>query len=329
MGRVHGDAAGTAAQVNAEGGLLGTVGRELPAGTNRFSHAAMAAVFEVFVAGEEATYAGQAAAAAFAEVDRLEAALSRFDPSSDVSQINQLKAGESVRVGLAAFECLAIAARIWAETGGAFDVTAGALVDCWKAKDGSARQPTDAELADARARTGMNLVAMNEEEHAVGVARDGMRIDLGGIGKGYALDRMKIILEDWSIGRALVHGGESTVLALGPPEGEEGWRVAVGSARSPAGVLETIHLKDRAMSGSSASVRNPHIIDPRTGRPASGKLGAWALESSAAVADALSTAAFVMAPDEIEKFCRRNPEVSVMVVVEGEKEPARFGSWPG
>lgn len=68
----------------------------------------------------------------------------------------------------------------------------------------------------------MNLLAMNEEEHAVGVARDGMRIDLGGIGKGYALDQVKIILEDWSIGRALVHGGESTVLALGPPEGEEG-----------------------------------------------------------------------------------------------------------
>jgi len=328
VGRVYGDTAGAAARVNAEGGLLGTVGRELPTGVHRFSHEAMAAVFEVFVAGDDATYAGQAAAAAFAEVDRLEAALSRFDPSSDVSQINQLKAGESVRVGLAAFECLATAARVWAETAGAFDVTAGALVDCWKAKDGSARKPTDAELADARARTGMNLLAMSEEEHAVGVARDGMQIDLGGIGKGYALDQMKMILEDWSIGRALVHGGESTVLALGPPEGEEGWRVAVGSAQSPAGVVQTIHLKDRALSGSAASARTPHIIDPRTGRPASGKLGAWALASSAAVADALSTAAFVMAPDEIEKFCRRNSEVSIMVAVEGEKEPARFGSWP-
>jgi thiamine biosynthesis lipoprotein len=302
----------------------------LPAGVHRFSHEAMAAVFEVLVAGEDATYARQAADAAFAEVDRLEAALSRFDPASDVSQINLLKAGESVRVGLAAFECLADAARVWAETRGAFDVTAGALVDCWKAKDGSARQPTDSELADARARTGMNLVAMSEKEHAIGVTRGGMGIDLGGIGKGYALDRMKTILQDWSIPRALVHGGESTVLALGSPEGEAGWRVAVGSVRSPAGVVGAIHLEDRALSGSSASAGHPHIIDPRTGRPASGKAGAWALASSAARADALSTAFFVMAPDEIEKFCRRNLGVSAMIVldVEGKGERIRFGEWP-
>ena len=304
--------------------LISAGGTQTGADLHRFAHEAMGAAFEIFIAGEEHEYARQASAAAFEELDRLEGELSRFQTASDVSQINALKAGQAVRVGLATFECLKTAAGVHADTGGAFDVTIGRLLEVWRPKDGSKPNPSADQLAEARARTGMHLVVLDEADHAVGVRAGGLRIDLGGIGKGYAVDQMRALLREWSVETALVHGGQSTVYGMGRVPGKGGWPVAL---KGPKGKdLGTVRLKDRALSGSGSPPGQQHILDPRSGRPAEGNLGAWAVTPKATLADALSTAFLVMSPKDVEQYCKSHPAVSGMLLpVDGKV--VRFGKW--
>lgn len=296
---------------------------------HRFSHEAMATVFEVLIYGRQAEYAQQAAWAAFDEVDRLEAELSRFRPGSDIRRINGSAAGGLLRVSLGTYECLQVAAQVHAETDGAFDVTVGSLMALWqRAAEAGGEPPSDEELAAARARTGMDLVAINADEPAVGLRVEGVQIDLGGIGKGFAVDRILDVMREWEIGVALAHGGLSTVRAIGAPPGKTGWRVTLGDLEDGSADLGAVRLSDRSVSASGIAHKR-HIMDPRSGRPVEGKLGAWALCESAAVADALSTAFTVMSVDEVRAYTQRHPEVSAILAVRkaGGREVERFGTW--
>jgi thiamine biosynthesis lipoprotein len=194
----------------------------------RFAHEAMATVFEAVIAGETEKYSRQAAQAVFQEWDRLGGMLSRFIESSDVSRINRLGAVESVRVNIETFECLQTAMEIHRETDGAFDVTLGGLTDYWKARAGTAVDELREEADSRRTGTGMDLMELDPETLCVRLKSPGPVVDLGGIGKGYALDRAAEILRDWSIESALLQGGESTVLALGAPPGREVGRSSGG-----------------------------------------------------------------------------------------------------
>jgi thiamine biosynthesis lipoprotein len=304
---------------------------------HRFTHQAMATEFAIVISGGEAEYAGRAADAAFELLDRLEGELSRFRSASDVSRINGLAPGESIRVGPETIECLAAARRAYDETGGAFDPTVGPLVDLWRAGT-----PAAADLEVARARVGMDLLAVDAAERTVGARAAGMSVDLGGIGKGYALDRMAALLAEWRVRSALVHGGLSTALAVGPPPGEEAWRVEIRDPRQGGATLAVVALRDRALSVSGAGEGAPRLFDPRTGRPVEGRLGAWAIAPTATEADALSTAFMVMTPEEIASLCRKRPDLAAMVVPEGpaaggsaspcvarfaEQGAERFGDW--
>ncbi len=227
---------------------------------HRFARDALGTTCEVIIAGRQADYARRAADAAFEELAVLEGELSRFVSHSDVARINALSPGGAVKVGPAAWECLQLARRMWEETDGAFDVTLG---------------------------TGMGLLEFNAAEHSVGlslaasvserldVPGSRVTVDLGGIGKGYAVDRMVAVLRDWKIDSALVHTGQSSVYAIGAPSGEEAWSVAIRDPADPGGSLGTVPLRGRALSGSGVLRHGTHIIDPRTGRPATGRAGAW------------------------------------------------------
>ncbi len=272
---------------------------------HRCVHPAMAAPFEFLVQHEDAAYARQLCEEAFRQIDVLETELTRFDPSSDVSRIRNLKPGQAIVIGLRTFECLKQAQLIAADTGGAFDVTVGALFEAWRTPEGKMRTPSAEELAEARARTGWQLLMMDEESHLVGVRVGGLQVDLGAIGKGFALDCAAEVFEEWGVTRALLSAGGSSVLALDAPEGEEGWPVNVG---------EKILLRQKAISGSGVAVQGRHILDPRTGKPVEGRVQAWSVAPGAAWADALSTAFFVMSTEEIEDYCRRNVQVSGIVV---------------
>jgi thiamine biosynthesis lipoprotein len=292
------------------GAAVGLVGSGLGAGLCRFAADAMATVFEVLCVHPDRRYAGQASQAAFEVVHGLEQELSRFRPNSDVSRVSTLAAGESTRVSPATMECLAIARVLLELTGGAFDVSIG---------------------------TGLESLDLDPASLTVGARCDGVRLDLGGIGKGYAVDRMADVLDEWGIGAALLHGGFSSVLALEPPPGADGWPVTL-SAPGPADapVLARMSVRRCALSASGTR-KGDHIVDPRTGRPARER-AAWAAvpfrpgrraeagydegwpdleRSPAAVAEGLSTAFMVLDREEIATLCARSPGVEAWLTTEG------------
>ena len=301
-------------------------------GMKRFSHEAMATTFELLIVHEDERYASQAAVAAFDEVDRLERELSRFIENSDVARINNLPANQPLQLGLDTFECLKIARRVYAETNGAFDITIGTLLKCWRNDDGSPRKPSPKEIDLARMRTGTNLLQLNESEHTIKLSASPMQIDLGGIGKGYAVDRVAELLREWSINVALISGGYSSVLALDAPPGKDGWPLTMTDPAGSREILARPFLKNGALSGSGVQ-KGGHIIDPRTARAVEGRRAAWSSASGAASADALSTAFMVMDIDEIKMYCSKHPNTLGMVIIDegDEKRPKekilRFGPW--
>lgn len=290
-----------------------------PLPVHRFSHQAMGTFFDLLIAGPESEYASQAAQAAFKEIDRLESLFSRFNPSSEISQLNRIGPGQSLRIGLETYECLTIAERVRCETGEAFDVTIGSLVEYERGDEaGSTRRSRiESLLRPLVIQTvgGFEVRRKNEEEGT-------LSLDLGGIGKGYALDRALALLSDWSIDNALIHSGTSTALAVGSAPGlkagEKGWPLGVGGGWPEAGGMKRLLLENRGLSGSGKEVKGRHIIDPKKGRPADGHLAAWASHREASVSDALSTAFVVMGTDEVEDYCRRHPEVWGAVVIDPE-----------
>ena len=302
-------------------------------GMLRFSHEAMATTFEVIIVHEDDRYARQAAAAAFSELDRLEGELSRFIENSDIARLNNLPANQPLLLGLAAFECLQLSAGLYDETGGAFDITIGSLLACWRGDDGTSRTPSEEQLNLARQLTGTGLLKLDEAEHTVELLKSPVHVDLGGIGKGYAVDRMAELLREWSIDIALVSGGYSSVLALDGPPGKKGWPLTLSNPRDRKETLVRTYLQGRALSGSGLE-KGRHIIDPRTARPVEGRLAAWASAPDAATADALSTAFMVMTPEQIKQYCLRHPDVPAMIIVQEKDKEGQvverilhFGPW--
>ncbi len=272
------------------------------ANLRRFRHSAMAAPFDVFMVHQDAVYAEQAAWAAFKELDRIENKLSRFIENSDVSRISSLAPGRPLQIGLETFECLQISIKMSKQTDDAFDITFGSL------------------------HTGSNLLKLNEADHTVELQTEGVRIDLGAVGKGYAADRMGQVLRDWSIDTALISAGQSSILPLGTPTGLPGWPLTLSDPTDYSRLLARIHLSGRALSASGIC-KGPHIINPRSGKPVT-RYGAWAAAQTAAAADALSTAFMVMSVDKIRAFCSAHPDTSALLVnkkVGGRL--SRFGQW--
>jgi len=294
-----------------------------------FSHNAMATVFEVIIIHGDNRYAQQAACAAFDELDKLERQLSRFIENSDVSRINNLAAEQPLQLSLEAFECLGLCGSLYDQTGGAFDVTIGSLKDCWLSEDKTLRSPSEEQLSNARQRTGSHLIELDEAGHTVRLLASPVQVDLGGIGKGYAVDQMAKLLSDWGIDTILINGGCSSVLALGRPGDTNGWHLTLSSPVNNKQILAHLYLQDRSVSGSGL-LKGPHIIDPRTARPVEGKRAAWACAPTAAVADALSTAFMVMSPDQVSEYCSNHPETLAMVAAEegdGGEKILRYGLW--
>ncbi len=295
----------------------------LIAGTRRFSHEAMATTFKILVVHDDEKYARQVACEAFAEVDRLEAELSRFIENSEVSRINNLPANKQMILWLDTFECLKKSIELYNKTKGAFDVTVGPLMKCWHNKDGSSRTPGEQELADACSTVGSNLLKLNEQEITIELLKSHVQIDLGGIGKGYTVDRMAKFLRDYEMPTALISGGGSTVLALDAPAGTDGWPLTLSTPGNRSEILARLNLKNRAISSSGIEERGRHIIDPRTGRPALNRSSAWSFAQDAATADALSTAFMIMTPEEIEKYCLAYEETAALIMFESADKPLK------
>ncbi len=280
---------------------------KIPHNAFRFSHNSMATVFEIFAIHDDVGYAEQAAWEAFRKLDRLEQELSRFIENSDISRINNLAKNQSTQIGLETFECLKRCAQLTIETNGAFDITAGE-------------------------NTGMHLLQLDETNFSIMLLADSIHVDLGGFAKGYAVDQIAGLFREWDIESALIHGGKSSVLALAEPPGENGWPVTVSNPAQTGQILSHVSMKYRALS-SSGLQKGHHIINPRTGKPVEGTLAAWASTSDGATSDALSTAFMVMAPEEIEEYCMRNPDTQGLVILKEREDYKcrnsllKFGGW--
>src|SRR3954466_12536400 len=261
----------------------------------------MATVFEVHAVHDDGRYAEQAAHAAFDLVDRLERELSRFIPNSDICRINALAPGERTRVAPTTLECLVIARHAFALTNGAFDVSIG---------------------------TGLESLELDADACAIAATRRGVRIDLGGVGKGYAVDLMAELLEEWGVDRALVHGGFSSALALEPPPGREGWPLTLSTPGASSRVFATVSPRQTAM-GASGVRKADHIVDPRTGEPVRNRVAAWVAVprprpaadgprlAAAAISDALTTAFMMLPADAIAELCDRTPGMEAWILESG------------
>jgi thiamine biosynthesis lipoprotein len=258
-----------------------------------FKYEAMTTEFEVIISGQEQEYARQASGAVFREIDRINDLLNKYDARSDIGQVNLLKPGESVRVAIETLECLERAVWAYRVSGGLFDPTLG---------------------------TGFQWLEIDRPNFSVGWKKGGKgEVNLGGIGKGYAIDQAAEILKDWDVEEAVINGGTSTVLALGKK-----WNIGVGGPWGEKVGLTEIILENEALSGSGTEVKGDHIINPKTGKPARRHLAAWAVHPSAAASDALSTAFMMMAPEQIEHVCR-NESGTIAFIVNQEEALIKIG----
>jgi thiamine biosynthesis lipoprotein len=271
---------------------------------------AMATRFEFALHGADPVRLRAAAEEALDEVDRLEDLLSLYRPHTDVARVNAGAADGPVRVSPEVFHLLRRAFALTVVTDGAFDVTAAPLVKAWGFVGGSGARPEPARFAEARRCVGPRLVALDETAFTVRFTRPGVMLDLGSLGKGFALERAAELLREAGVTSALLHGGTSTVVALGAPPDAEAWSVALPDGRS-------IGLRDEVLSVSATwgkSFREGgrtfgHVLDPRSGEPVTGERMAAVALPSATESDALSTALLVLGESGLERLRAFRPEL--------------------
>ncbi|NLG70187.1 MAG: FAD:protein FMN transferase [Firmicutes bacterium] len=295
---------------------------------------AMGTFVQVVAAGAGAQAAADAALEEVARLDRL---LNRFDATSPVAAINAQAGRGMVEVPAEVGEVVTLALDVARRTGGAFDPTVAPLVDAWgfgavERGEPPSRPPSPQAIEEARQRVDYTAVRLEREGDAVlvGLARAGMALDLGGIAKGYAADRALAVLRAHGVSSALVDvGGEIAVLGRRPAtasdrEDGEGWRVGIQHPRDPRGLVTTVELTTGAVATSGdyerlfewEGRRYHHLIDPRTGWPATGLVSVSVLHESAAVADALATAVMVLGPRRGQALVREWPGAHAILVDE-------------
>jgi thiamine biosynthesis lipoprotein len=288
------------------------VAKTIPAGgdTVRLGKVAMACDFDVILnSGPVSRW--EASSAALDLVDQLENQMSVYRPHTELSRLNRFAAGKSFSVEPRLFELLMLARRLASDTSGAFDPTAGPLVTLWRQCKQEHRIPKQSEIDDLRGVIGIDKVEFDAERRTVRFNRRGVELNLNSIGKGYALDRAGEVLDGAKIEHWLLHGGHSSVLACGGHNGHAGWPIAICNPLFPERHFATILLRDCGMSTSGSGVqyfrhrgqRYGHIIDPRTGWPVEGMLSVTVLAPTAAEADALSTAFFVLGVEKTIACC--------------------------
>jgi thiamine biosynthesis lipoprotein len=292
----------------------------------RFSHQAMATVFEIYISDEDETYAAQAAASAFNELDRLENELSYFRNNSDISRINNLSQNELITIGLDAFDCLNQCMRLYQQTKGAFDISMRPLFELWKKYDDPEIKPDKNEIVMTKVQIGLPWLQIIEDTHQVCLMSKSIQIDLGGFGKGYAIDMLKIHLDDWDIRGGLIHSGHSTVSPFGKNPEPMKWPLSISDPNNPEIILRKMDLIQGALSGSGLK-KGQHIIDPRSGNQVKNNQAAWAYAPMAGDADALSTTFMVMNVEEIESYCEKYAVSGLTIENDSNNSINYYGEW--
>ncbi|HVR74928.1 MAG TPA: FAD:protein FMN transferase [Planctomycetota bacterium] len=264
----------------------------------------MGSLCEIRVWGADSARLAASISRAFLAVEEADRALSDYRPESELSRVSRDGARQAVEVSGLTEDFLALAEQLWRASGGAFDITLGPAVEAWGFRGGAPRSPSMGELEAVRRRVGQDKVHLERGERRgarVRLDAEGMRLDPGGLGKGFAADLAARSLEEDGVPAALVDFA-GNMYALGAPPGQAGWVVAVRDPSRPASLLGTVTLHDAGISSSGSheksividGVRRGHILSPATLRPTAGAAAACVVAPTAALADGWSTAACVL-----------------------------------
>lgn len=290
----------------------------------------MGSFFEITAYGEKEV-CEKGMTTAFMEIARVERLLSIYRPQSDLARLNAFRKRGTFSTDPELFEVLSQSLQYAEKSGGAFDPTSAPLIRRWGFGPGEGRStpPGREEIASLLGRVGFRQVRLNAGK--IELLKEDIEINLGGIGKGYAIDRGIEKLRLHGISSALVGCG-STVYALGTPPGEAGWRIDIQDPRREEGRIASVLLRNQALSTSGdyekyfifEGRRFSHLIDPRTGCPTEGIASVSVIAPSAMEADALSTAAFILGEPDGRTFLEGFSHVEGLVVEEGGGETLLF-----
>ena len=312
----------------------------------QYAKNAMGCEFEFSFNLRQYSQASEASAQAFDLVDELEDLMTIYRDHSQISSVNRYGVEQPIRIESDLVALLVRAKILNQLTDGAFAITSGHLSDLWGFEKRKGRLPTESAIQSALELVCDDLIKVDESKSTVSLLKPNVKINLGGIGKGYAIDRVGQLLRRLGIADFAIHGGQSSVLACGTSEWSHdeptqsqspssssqkkdhkdtrspGWTVGISHPTIPNVRLGELTLKNRAM-GTSGTARQGfyfrgkrygHILDPRTGWPTSHFLSTTVIADQAETADALATAFFVMELDEIEGICQKRPDVGVILV---------------
>ncbi|HUK19460.1 MAG TPA: FAD:protein FMN transferase [Bryobacteraceae bacterium] len=242
---------------------------------------AMGSTYTVELYGYDRVKMEAAADAALEEARRLDELLSNYKPESEWSQVNRLAAERPLRISPELFQLLSACVEYSRRSEGAFDISVGPLMKVWGFYKGTGHLPHRAEVAAAMAKVGYRHIHLDAAAGTVWFDRPGVELDPGGIGKGYAVDRMVDILKQDGVTTALVAGSGSSIYGLGAPPGQpQGWPVEIKDPWDTRKTVAQVFLKDMSMSTSGSYEKffraegriYAHIMDPRTGFPAQGSV---------------------------------------------------------
>lgn len=292
------------------------------------SRSAMACEFQAYLRAESGSTDVDAAISGLDLVADLERQLTVYRDDSEIARLNRLAGVRPVVLESELFELLKRGLELSEETQGAFDFTAGALVKAWGFYRRQGAFPNPEELKLALSKVNFRQVRLDDTNRECFLEGLGMEINLGAIGKGYALDRWSRHLREHGAKQFILHGGNSSVLAQGNRAGgdnpsDPGWRVRLRHPLFPDRVLGEIQLVNQALGTSGAGnqffyhqdKRYGHILDPRTGYPAEGVLSASVIAPTAAIADAMSTAFYVMGMRGARDYCQNHAEIGAIIVI--------------
>lgn len=249
--------------------------------------------------------------------------MSRFDPNSPVSELNRCCANEVFTPPPALWKILWQCREHWQRTRGAFDITQWPLNRLWREHLGPGESPSEEAINETRAHTGMERMHFDESARTIRFETSGMGIDLGGFGKGYALEQLAVYFRERGIARAFFSFGESSVTVIGSHPHGPAWPVGIANMFHPEIAVHTFSLRDASLSTSGTAPFNQaggsqtfgHIINPRDGRPIAGYRTMSVASPNAADAEVLSTALLVTPEAEREEILRSYPNVSAVEIV--------------
>jgi thiamine biosynthesis lipoprotein len=242
--------------------------------------------------------AREAFRAAFARIAQLDAMLSDYKPESELNRLSRAPAGRPVTVSEDLWRVLSASQQLAAQTGGAFDITLGPMIQLWRGARKENRLPDAAALREAAARCGYGKLRLDEPQRTATLAEPGMQLDLGGIAKGYAADAALSTLRGLGIGSALV-AISGDIVCGDPPPGKRGWKIAAGvAAEGAAAARPVLELSNAAVSTSgdaeqyleSNGARYSHIVDPATRQGITSRIGVTVVAPRGIQADSLATA---------------------------------------